>query len=224
MNKYDIVSLIEDRAPLDSQEKWDCSGWAVDNDIVDVDKVMVALTVTEDIYQQAKSCGCGLIISHHPLFCVPYQWRDINIYASHTPMDKMLGGTTDTLIKLLGFDDEVEVVEEFVRVIKTNVSIEELREKVSRISSKYREVNNQGQTEVSSIGFCAGSGADFLDVVDVDVFITGDLKYHTAVEADKVIFDVGHFESEVGIKDVFRSILADTGLEVVIADEKSPFI
>ena len=224
MNKYDIVSLIEDRAPLDSQEKWDCSGWAVDNDIVDVDKVMVALTVTEDIYQQAKSCGCGLIISHHPLFCVPYQWRDINIYASHTPMDKMLGGTTDTLIKLLGFDDEVEVVEEFVRVIKTKVSIEELREKVSRISSKYREVNNQGQTEVSSIGFCAGSGADFLDVVDVDVFITGDLKYHTAVEADKVIFDVGHYESEVGIKDIFRSILADTGLEVVIADEKSPFI
>ena len=30
MNKYDLVRKIEEFAPLETQEKWDCSGWGVE--------------------------------------------------------------------------------------------------------------------------------------------------------------------------------------------------
>jgi putative NIF3 family GTP cyclohydrolase 1 type 2 len=82
-------------------------------------------------------------------------------------------------------------------------------------------VNNLDVKEIKTIGFCAGSGSEFLDCTEVDCFVTGDLKYHTACEAKKVVFDIGHFESEVLIKEKFSKIL---GIEGVMADEKTPFI
>ena len=30
LNKYEIIRKIEEFAPLETQEKWDCSGWGVD--------------------------------------------------------------------------------------------------------------------------------------------------------------------------------------------------
>ena len=55
-----------------------------------------------------------------------------------------------------------------------------------------------------------------------DCFVTGDIKYHNAVDAQIVMFDVGHFESEILIKKVFYGLIKDK-IEVVIADENSPF-
>ena len=108
MNKYELVAKIEKIAPLESQESWDCSGWIVDTKRTDVDKVMLALTVTPQVMTYAKEKGCDMIIAHHPLFCVPLEFKDIEIYASHTPMDKANDGTTETLIKSLGFNKEGE--------------------------------------------------------------------------------------------------------------------
>ena len=73
MNKYEIVSKIEKFAPLETQEKWDCSGWAVERaNNIEVNKILFALTVTDDIVTQAKEKNCDMIISHHPLFFVPF--------------------------------------------------------------------------------------------------------------------------------------------------------
>ena len=95
MNKYELIKKIEDFAPLDTQESWDASGWIVDLENPEVNKVMFALTVTEDVFAQAYRQKCDLIISHHPLFYVPYNYRKINIYCAHTNLDKAKGGTTD---------------------------------------------------------------------------------------------------------------------------------
>ena len=47
------------------------------------------------------------------------------------------------------------------------------------------------------------------------------MKFHTALESPIVLFDIGHFESEILVLPVFEKII---GLECVYADEKSPFI
>ena len=99
MNKYEIVRKIEEFAPLETQETWDASGWVIDLPDAEVNKVLFALTVTDDIVEQAYKNGCNLIISHHPLFFVPLKYHEINIYCAHTNLDKAHGGTTDTLIK-----------------------------------------------------------------------------------------------------------------------------
>lgn len=223
MNKYEIVKKIEDFAPLETQEKWDASGWIVDLKETNVHKIMFALTITLDIVNQAIEQNCDMIISHHPLFCVPLEYKKINMYCAHTNLDKAKGGTTDLILEKLGF--EGKEFEEFIRVVKLPqpISVEELKEKLLPLSPKLRYVNNNNLETVQTIGFCAGSGSEFINTTPSDAFVTGDLKFHCAVEADKVIFDIGHFESEIMAATLLKNI-TDVGEKGVLADEKSPFI
>ena len=220
MNKYDIVKKIEKFAPLDTQEKWDASGWIVDLKNVDVQKIMFALTITEKVYQQALEQNCDMIISHHPLFFVPFEYKKINMYCAHTNLDKAQGGTTDLILKELGFNG---CGDDFVRIVCLDkpISVIELREKLQKISPNLRMVNNYDTKEVQSIGFCAGSGSEFINENKTDAFVTGDLKFHTALESKQVIFDIGHFESEIFAPKLLMELCE---VEGVLANEKSPFI
>ena len=115
MNKYDIVKRIEAFAPLETQETWDSSGWLTDNGTENVSKVLFALTITPKIVQQASEKGCDMIISHHPLFFVPLEYKNINMYCAHTNFDKANGGTTDLILEKLGLKGEQ--FGEFVRIV-----------------------------------------------------------------------------------------------------------
>lgn len=221
MNKYEIVRKIEEFAPLDTQESWDSSGWGVDLEREEVNKILFALTITDDVVRQAKEKNCDMIISHHPLFFVPFEYKDINIYSAHTNLDRAEGGTSDLIIEKLGFtktrnDDFVRIVE-----LEEEITVEELKNRLMEISPKLRYVNNQGAKTVRTIGFCAGSGSEFIG--QTDAFVTGDVKFHTALDAKKVIFDIGHFESEIFAPELLKKI-TNVGDNGVIADEKSPFI
>ncbi len=212
MNKYDLVKIIENFAPLELQEKWDCSGWVVATSQTDVKRVMIALTVDEKVFKQALNKNCDMIISHHPMFSVPLAFRGIDIYCAHTNMDKALG--------LHGSPEG-----EFLRIVEKNISVKELAQKIKKVSSNARLINNNSVQNVSKIAFCAGSGMDLYNEAienDCDCFVTGDIKYHSAIDAQIVMFDVGHFESEILIKKVFYGLIKDK-IEVVIADENSPF-
>ena len=223
MNKYEIVKKIEDFAPLETQESWDSCGWGVEKDGTDVHKILFALTVTDDIVAQARKNDCDMIISHHPLFYVPLEYRDINIYSAHTNLDRAEGGTTDTIIKKLGFKKSKN--EDFVRIVELikPITPEELKKKLQAISPNLRYVNNLGKNEIKSIGFCAGSGSEFIDKYEVNAFVTGDLKFHTALDSKQIVFDIGHFESEIFAPELLKEI-TQVGNMGVIAYEKSPFI
>ncbi|MCD8378241.1 MAG: Nif3-like dinuclear metal center hexameric protein, partial [Candidatus Gastranaerophilales bacterium] len=163
MNKFEITKRIEQYAPLDTQESWDASGWIVCTVNKDVKKVMLALTITDDIYNQAKLSECDMIISHHPLFCVPVKYSDIDMYCAHTNMDKASGGTTDALIKKIGWLP-AETSHEFVRIVRFDkpIKLSELETRLRLISPNLRYTNNTNISEISSIGFCAGSGSEFI--------------------------------------------------------------
>ena len=99
MNKYEIVRKIEEFAPLETQEKWDASGWIVELANNEVNKIMFALTITDKVFEQAVTQNCDMIISHHPLFTVPIAFnKGIEIYSAHTNLDKAPNGTTETLV------------------------------------------------------------------------------------------------------------------------------
>ena len=228
MNKYEIVRKIEKFAPPETQEKWDCSGWAVDigkkSDSNEIKRILFTLTVTDKTIKQAREKGCDMIISHHPLFYVPFEWQDINIYCAHTNLDKAEGGTTDRLIKELGLEKTDSF--EFTRIVRLNepTSIENFRQKLLKISPKLRYINNYNKEKIQTIGFCAGSGSEFIDEYDTDAFVTGDLKFHKALEVRQVVFDIGHFESEIFAPIILKEITGIDDNMGVIADEKSPFI
>ena len=227
MNKYEIIQKIEKFAPPELAESWDCSGWGVETKKSEIKRVMLALTVTNDIIKQALEQNCDLIISHHPLFYVPTAWKNIDIYSAHTNLDRTNGGTTDTLVKSLG----LEVSDINIHVtgknsdVDINIDINEFSKKLSKISPNFRLVNNQNKKSLKRIAFCAGSGTDFIQEAyenGADALVTGDVKFHTALESPIILFDIGHFESEILVLDVFKSLLKD--IETIKAKEKSPFI
>lgn len=232
MEIYEIIKKIENFAPLDTQEDWDCSGCIIDAK-VEINKTLLCLSVTENIINQAVEKNCDMIISHHPLFSVPLSFnKGISIYCAHTNLDKAEGGTTDTLIELLGFDKVQKIPNSpnsFLRLVELNnemplvVFINLLKSKLNLLN--IRIVNNLNKKTVKKLAFCAGSGMDLIsEAKDADIFVTGDVKYHPALESNVIIADVGHFESEFPVLNKIKSLLEDLNLEVIIADEKSPFI
>lgn len=222
MNKYEIVKKIEEFAPIETQEPWDCCGWIIDLPEPEVNKVLFALTVTKDVLEQAVRQGCNLIISHHPMFFVPFKYQGINIYCAHTNFDKANGGTTDILLRTLHLNSRV--FNDFVRIVEleNEMSIEFLKLKLLPVSPRLRIVNNKKVKTIKTIGFCAGSGSEFISETPCDAFVTGDLKYHTAIESDKVIYDIGHFESEILAVNVLKE-LTGVGDKGILANEESPF-
>lgn len=223
MNKYEIIKRIEEFAPPELAEDWDCSGWIAETNKKEIHKIMLCLTVTEDIIRQAKSQNCDMIISHHPLFFVPTEWKNIDIYSAHTNLDRTNGGTTDTLIAALGF--KISQTENFLRYVDKTLSVEELKKLLLKISPNLRYVNNRKIEILNKIAFCAGSGSEFIQEAyenGADALVTGDIKFHTALDSPIVLFDIGHFESEILVLQVFEKLLPD--VETIRADEKSPFI
>lgn len=272
MNKYEIIRRIEEFAPPELAESWDCSGWLIETDKQNVRKIMLCLTVTDDVVKQAKNRNCDMIISHHPLFYVPVTFSSplagegvrrtgeglIDIYCAHTNLDRTPGGTTDTIIETLypqlfthyshseakntGFfaNAQNDVIAEeshiskiftnssegFLRYIefKENVSIHKFLKQLRTISPNLRYVNNYDVSEIKKIAFCAGSGAEFIKEAcenGADALVTGDIKFHTALESPIVLFDIGHFESEILVLSIFEKLF--DGVETVRANEYSPF-
>ena len=223
MDKNRIVKQIENFAPLHLAEEWDCSGWLVETDRHEVSKIMLCLTVTDDVISQAKSQNCDMIISHHPLFFVPFEYKNIDIYCAHTNLDRANGGTTDTLIAKLGL--KVSESDDFVRYVNCETSVDDFAKKLSEISKNLRYVNNKNVQKIKKIAFCAGSGSEFISNAKengADAYVTGDVKFHTALDSEIVLFDLGHFESEIFVLRVFEELLRGQ-VEVIYAKESSPF-
>ena len=235
MYKYEISRKIEEFAPLETQEDWDCSGWGVNVEGYDeIRKLMLCLTVTDDVVKQAKEQNCDMIVSHHPMFCINCHSElvsesytpQINVYCAHTNLDKAQGGTTDTIIEKLGLSKyKIKIEHDFLRVIDYKTSVEDFNNLIKQISPNARIINNKNVRELKKIAFCAGSGSEFINDAQefgADCLVTGDLKFHTALDSEIVVYDIGHFESEVLVLPVFERIIGDK-VEIVYAREKSPF-
>ncbi len=237
MNKYKITEKIEKFAPLQTQEEWDCSGWLVNAENCNyINKIMLCLTVTKDVITQALYKNCDMIISHHPMFDMDFSYgfidRDffpkINIYCAHTNLDKASGGTTDTLIDRLGFSQyNINIDHDFLRIIEfpQNISVSDFSEKIKTISSHARLVNNDGLNKIKKVAFCAGSGSEFIrdaKIFGADCLVTGDMKFHTAIDSPILVYDIGHFESEILILPILEKIIG-SDIDVIYALEKSPF-
>lgn len=98
--------------------------------------------------------------------------------------------------------------------------------------SNLRIIGPQPETVENVAVFC-GSFDDELDIIkskNADVLVTGDIKYHTALDAREMglcIVDAGHFSTERIILNKLKTVLTERfhGVEVICSsEEKDPFI
>jgi len=240
----EIVQKIEDFAPPVLASEWDNSGWQVFLGDCQVKKVMIALSPEFDVIEQAVKEKCELLISHHPLIfrkinkiqvcnqankaLIGAIQNNLQIYSAHTNLDVAQGGIADRLAELLNLKN-VETFETFAKVgslekeEKLDNFLQIIKEKL-KISS-LNVINSGSKKTVSKIAVCPGSGGDLVDKLqDVDLYVTSDIKYHTALEVNNtVVVDAGHFETERIILPHLKELISSYDIEVVIAEEKSPW-
>ena len=120
-----IIDQIEQLAPRKLAEEWDNVGLLVGSPSHRVDRVLVALDVTDDIIDYAIEENVQMIVAHHPFLFRPMKqlrtdWaqgamieklikNDIAVYAAHTNLDIAEGGVNDVLAACIGLT-EVETL------------------------------------------------------------------------------------------------------------------
>ena len=121
MQIKDVVTTLEQFAPLPLQESYDNAGLQVGLTEAEVSGVLLCLDVTEAAVEAAVASGCNFIVAHHPLLfhslkcvgdatqperCVRLAIRHgVAIYAAHTNLDNVPGGVCFTMAERLGLAD-----------------------------------------------------------------------------------------------------------------------
>jgi dinuclear metal center YbgI/SA1388 family protein len=114
----EIIDGINQRVPEGLQESWDNSGLQLGDKNQLVERVMVALEVTDGVIDEAIDRNCQMIVTHHPFFFSPIQSLDftsfrgklahrlienkICVYSAHTNLDQMPFGISHALARQLG--------------------------------------------------------------------------------------------------------------------------
>ncbi len=141
--------------------------------------------------------------------------NDIAVYTLHTNLDSGLGGTNDVLADILEMQNREVLLPSEVNETcglgrygdVKETTVENLL-KFMKNTNKFDFINysldDEGMNKpVRKIGLCTGSVMDSLiyksKALGCDVYVTGDVTYHTAQIAKRVgitIVDVGHYCSE----------------------------
>ncbi len=244
----DIIDIIESVAPLSSQADWDNSGLQIGHNDADVASVLLCTDVTEAVMDEAIRKNCQLILSHHPLLFHPlstiqgrtFQERvtlkairhDISIYSSHTPMDRYQHGTSGYMAKRLGITDYHTLSDDGYGVIGNLPHPLTVEEMLAATKHAFRTTAIRytlpDKKTISRVACGSGACADFMEDAigqGADAFISADYKHHQFLQAEGriMLLDIGHFESEQWIKQIYSDLLKDSPVRLLCADaDKSP--
>lgn len=239
MKVKDIEQLIYNEAPKALAYEWDNTGLLCGNKDADVTGICVCLDVTPDTIKKAVSGGANTIVSHHPFIFsgiknIDYTsyfgsmlhsvvLNNLNIISMHTNIDKAKNGINEMLAQKLGFKNIEPLIPEengagMGRMGEiSDISFKEFCKFVSNtLNTPIKTVGNNNTIKKAAV--VSGSGIDFENEAiknGCDVLITGDVKYHQALEAKINIIDAGHYPTEIYVLEVFENILKKTGIKII---------
>lgn len=244
MKTSDLISRIEDFAPPSLASQWDNSGWQIQLEDNETNKVMIVLTPSIDVVNQAIQNDCQFILSHHPLMfsktntisennvihkaIIKAIQNNIAIYCAHTNLDRTQNGVSDYAAKALGLNNIFEF-EEFVKIGEFDES-KTLEETINLVKKTFgckalKLTNPSNLQQIKKVAIGPGSCGEFVPMLkNIDLYITGDVKYHTALEVENfALIDAGHYETEKIYLNELKKLIESFGLEAIIANESEPW-
>ena len=225
----DIITVIEATYPKNAAEEWDNVGLLTGRTDKEVRKVYVALDATDEVIEEAVSCGADMLITHHPLVFSPLKQitdeeivgerilklirHDISYYAMHTNYDVLrmaelagikLGLTDMEVLEVTDAEKGIGIGK--VGVLPEKMSVRECCELVKRVF-QLDAVKVYGVLEehVQQVAILPGSGKHMSTQAiskQTDVFITAEIDHHEgmdSVAAGMSIIDAGHY----GLEHIF---------------------
>jgi putative NIF3 family GTP cyclohydrolase 1 type 2 len=88
----------------------------------------------------------------------------------------------------------------------------------------------KSHNHINTISLTTGSGMSLLSSITSDCFLTGDIKYHEAMEAKAkgiTLLDIGHYESEIYFTRLLNTLIKDylinNDKEAIILSSNNPF-
>ncbi len=232
MNSIEIVKYLETKYPKELAYEWDNVGLQVGSLNRKVKTILVTLDVTKEVINEAIDKKADLIISHHPLIFKPLTsvaiesprgWminkmikHDIALYSMHTNYDLAEGGMNDVLADLLEIKnskllDSIDGIGRFGEINPMNMIdfIQKVKTVLNLDSVRFIGTTNK---VVSVVGVSGGSGSNHVGQAkkqNCDVYLTGDVTYHTALDCIQMglnVIDVGHYAEKVFKKAVANDL------------------
>lgn len=184
--------------------------------------------MTLNAIDNAINNSVDLIIAHHPIIfkaiknikednvlgkkLIKLIKNNISVYCLHTNLDSTLGGLNDYVLekleikesKILDFEENSNFGIGRIYTLDKKINLEDYIEKLKeKLEIKnLRLISNDLNKEIKKIALINGSAMSYwrkAKLKNVDLFITGDITYHDALDAlenNLSVIDFGHFESE----------------------------
>ncbi len=213
----DIINYTETFAPLSSAMEFDNVGLLIGNDENEVEKAVVALDITDEVIDEAVENGAQLIISHHPVIfdalksisenSVVYRLirNNLNALCLHTNLDlSPVFGVNTCLAEAVGVKNASFVEGEclYIGELENTTTNKAFAEKVKTALNCEGLRYTMPAKSVKKVAICSGSGGDLAPLAKLngaDALLTGEIKHHDILNADKLgiaIVDAGHFKTE----------------------------
>jgi dinuclear metal center YbgI/SA1388 family protein len=102
------------------------------------------------------------------------------------------------------------VIAEFDKEIKTDDFMDLIKKKLKLDIIRW---GGKKKEKIKTIGICSGSGGSYLSAAinnNLDVYLTGDIKYHEAqlaYESNILLIDIEHYNSEIVVLDLLSEYL-----------------
>ena len=242
MKVQEIYNFLNEVSQFELQEKWDNSGLIVGNMEDEFQRVYISLDLDDNLLKQVEQNS--LIITHHPLIFSPLQTinfdsystkllqtlikKDISLISMHTNIDKTHLNKY-VASSVLGFDIE-DNNEDFICYADVNMSFESLKQLVKEGLNLEFDKSVCCDGHVKRIALTTGAGMSLISNIKADCFLTGDIKYHDAMEAKSrniSLIDIGHYESEQYFSPLMMGLiekyLIKNEIKAIILASQNPF-
>jgi dinuclear metal center YbgI/SA1388 family protein len=237
----DIYDYLNSLSPFDTQEKWDNSGLIVGSLNDKFDEVYISLDLDKEVLKNIKKNS--LVITHHPLIFIGIKTinddtfstkllkilikKDIKLISLHTNIDKSHLNKY-IMQNILGFEIKKSV--DFLLSANVNIAFEEFKKLIkNKLELRFLKTVKCHEN-IKNFTLCTGSGMSLIHDVQTDCFLTGDIKYHDAMEAklkNISLIDIGHWESEIYfapmLYGLIKEYLKKNKINATMGKNQNPF-
>jgi len=233
----EIYKYLDELSPFELQESWDNSGLLIGEFSQDIQRIALSIDVDEALIDSLEEDT--LLITHHPIIFGGLKQLEFSKYPANL-IQKMIQKNISNIAMHTNFDQthlNNYVAEEILgyKVIRKDgfVAYLQINETFDLFAAKVAKAFHLPHVKcvkcvdfVQTAALTTGSGCSLMKSIQADCFLTGDVKYHDAMEAKSInlsLIDIGHYESEHFFGQILLETLKNLGLEVIIASSKNPF-